>query len=247
MRLQRTRFANDIVCEYYEPKKQSKKVIIFCSGMPGMMNNQKLIEFYGKKGYWIFYPRYRGTWESDGSFLQKSPHQDILDIIDQLPKGFTNAFTKKKVKVKAEKIFLMGGSFGGPAIILASQDNRITKAVMRCPVVDWQDAGKDEPLDWLEEFVKTGFGNAYRFTHKNWLKLSSGRFYNPKAVQDKIDGKKLLIFHAKDDTIVTYRSIKKFANHTGSKLVVYKRGGHLPAKLLMKPSLVKRIDEFFKK
>lgn len=214
--------------------------------MPGQPTNQKLIEFYGKRGYWVFYPRYRGTWESGGKFLKISPHQDILDIIDQLPKGFTDAASGKKIKVKAEQIFLMGGSFGGPAIILASHDKRVTKAVMRCPVVDWRDPGKDEPLDWLETYTKEAFGEAYRFDHKDWIKLAGGKFYNPSAVADKIDGSKLLIIQAKDDAIVPYRSVKKFAAETGSRLVTLARGGHIPAKILTQPRFVKIISKFFK-
>lgn len=245
-KLPRTRFARDIVTEYYEPKRASSKVIIFCAGMPGMPNNQKLVEFYGKHGYWVFYPRYRGSWESGGKFLKISPHRDILDIIDQLPKGFTDAFSNKKIKIKPKEIFLLGGSFGGPAIILASQDKRVTKAVLRCPVVDWKAPSKDEPLDWLETFVREAFGEAYRFNHKDWLKLSNGKFYNPMAIANKVDGSKLFIIHAKDDPVVDYRSVKKFANQTGSKLVTLPRGGHIPAKLLMQPRFAKMITKFFK-
>lgn len=251
MRLSRTRFAKDIVAEYYEPRRPNGKVIIICSGMPGMPKNQKLVEFYGKQGYWVFYPRYRGTWESGGKFLRLSPHQDILDIMDQLPRGFTDAFTTRRFKVKASEIFLVGGSFGGPAIILASQDKRVTKCVLRCPVVDWRDPGKDEPLDWLEKFTHEAFGGAYRFTHKDWAKLASGKFYNPIHELTKkpvsIDGSKLLIIQAKDDRIVTPRSVKKFAQLTGSKLVLLPAGGHISANILMKPRFEKMVKQFFKK
>jgi hypothetical protein len=39
------------------------------------------------KALGIIYPRYRGARESGGQFLEKSRHEDILDIIDDLPKG----------------------------------------------------------------------------------------------------------------------------------------------------------------
>ncbi len=214
--------------------------------MPGMPTSQRLVEFYGKKGYWVFYPRYRGSWESGGKFLRLSPHQDILDIIDQLPRGFADSFTRKKYKVKPSQIYLIGGSFGGPAMILASLDKRVTKVVARAAVVDWLAPSKDEPLDWLEKFVIEAFGQAYRFDHKDWLKLSNGKFYNPAAYQNKIDGKKLLLIHAKDDRIVHYKEVKQFAAKTGAKLITLAKGGHLSSDLLMKPRYHKIVTRFLK-
>jgi dipeptidyl aminopeptidase/acylaminoacyl peptidase len=214
--------------------------------MPGLPTNQKQAEFYGKKGYWVIYPRYRGSWESGGRFLKVSPHKDILDIIDQLPRGFRDSFSRKLIKVKPTEIFLVGGSFGGPAMILASMDKRITKAVIRAPVVDWLAPSKDEPLDWLEGFVNDAFGAGYRFDHKDWKKLSNGKFYNPMAVADKVDGSKLLIIHAKDDRVVRYKEVKEFADRTGSRLITLARGGHVSSRLLMKPKYHKIVTKFFK-
>ena len=85
----RTRFRNDIVAEFLPPTRQGKrhKVIILCDGMPSIPSKEPLVEFLSKKGYWVFYPRWRGAWESGGQFLQKSPEQDILDVISELPNG----------------------------------------------------------------------------------------------------------------------------------------------------------------
>jgi pimeloyl-ACP methyl ester carboxylesterase len=247
MRLSRTRFARDIVAEYYKPQRPSRKVIIFCTGAPSLPKSQGVVEFYGKRGYWVFYPRFRGSWESSGKFLKISPERDILDIITQLPKGFVDAGTHRKIKIKPAQLFLMGGSFSGPAMILASRDRWVTKAVVLCPVVDWTDMGSAEPLDQLETYMNEAFGGAYRFDHKDWLKLSAGKFYSPQAAAKTIDGKKLLIIQAKDDRIVTYRSVKKFAAQTGSKLVALPSGGHLASELFMRPRFVKMISKFFSK
>ena len=51
-----------------------------------MLTKQPLSEFLAAKGFWVLYPRYRGAWESGGKFLAKSPHGDILDVLDELPK-----------------------------------------------------------------------------------------------------------------------------------------------------------------
>ena len=65
----RTRFAKDIVTEFFPPARKTKrqKVVIICGGMPGMPGSSYLLEFFSKKGFWVFNPRYRGTWESGGA------------------------------------------------------------------------------------------------------------------------------------------------------------------------------------
>ena len=69
----RTRFKHQIVAEFLPPTRPRKKqkVIILCDGMPSMPRKQALMEFLAAKGYWVFYPRYRGSWESGGQFLRK--------------------------------------------------------------------------------------------------------------------------------------------------------------------------------
>ena len=103
--------------------------------------------FLAAKGYWVFYPRYRGAWESGGKFLQKSPHQDILDVIDELPKGVRELAFGKRFSLQPDEIFVIGGSFGGAAAILASLDDRVKKVIANCPVVDWAILAKEERLE----------------------------------------------------------------------------------------------------
>src|SRR3989344_7029796 len=100
----RTRFKNGIVAEFLSPKKKSDKVIILCSGMPSVPAKTDLMEFFAKKNYWVFYPRYRGTWESGGGFLKGLPHKEILEIISQLPRGFKNLWSGKNYQIQPNKI-----------------------------------------------------------------------------------------------------------------------------------------------
>jgi hypothetical protein len=84
----RTRFRQQIVAEFLPPSRERKtqRVVILCDGMPSTPRQQPLSEFLSGKGFWVIYPRYRRAWESGGHFLEKSPHEDILDITDDLPK-----------------------------------------------------------------------------------------------------------------------------------------------------------------
>jgi pimeloyl-ACP methyl ester carboxylesterase len=229
----RTRFKKDIVAEFVPPARRLKKqrVILLCDGMPSMPRKQPLAEFLSRKGYWVFYPRYRGTWESDGIFLAKSPHQDILDVIDELPKGVTEVTFGKKFDLQPDEIFVAGGSFGGAAALLTSLDPRVKKVVATCPVVDWSILRRSERKETSNKsyvaYIREAFGYGYRITEKNWNKLRTGTFYNPMHHANEIVAGKVLMFHAKDDPYVPWRSVERFAAKTGVKLRLFARGGHL--------------------
>ncbi len=239
----RTRFKKEIVCEVAPPSHPSSRVIILCHGMPGVPKANETMEFWSKRGFWVFFPRYRGTWESSGEFLKDSPEKDILDVIDELPRGFIDLWSGKRYKVRPSEIYIFGGSFGGPAAILCSRDPRVTKAIAFAPVIDWE-APSDEPMDKLGAFLPKGFGNCYRFSKKNWSRLSRNEFYSPVKEAEGIDGNKLLIFHAKDDASVPYSYTKKFATKIGAKLVTLRTGGHFGFNKSIEPEVYKEIKKF---
>lgn len=241
----RTRFKKEIVSEFLPPKKRSNKVIIICGGMPSYPSKRELQFFFRKKNFWSFVPRYRGSWESDGTFMRKSPHLDVLDIVDSLPKGFADSWSGKRYKVKAPEIYLVGSSFGGPAVILASKDRRVKKAVAISPVTNWHDETKLEPLNRVFKFSKMAYGNGYRLHGKNWDKLKTGKFFNPIFEINKLDPKKILLIHAKDDTVVYAKSSKTFSKKLGCKLILLKSGGHLGSDIVMEPAFWKQVKEFF--
>lgn len=244
MHIFRTRIKKQIVSEYLPPAKPSRKVIILCGGMPGYPSKKELTTFLAKKGYWVFSPRYRGTWESDGSFLKFSPHKDIIDVINQLSKGFTNLWSGKVHKIKNPTVHLIGSSFGGPAVLLASKHELVKKVVALSPVIDWTQGSKIEPLDWLCKFTKNAFGNGYRFAQKDWNKLKTGKFYNPASQTSLIDPKKIFIIHAKDDRVVPIKSTERFVRRTGCKFLFLKKGGHLSSSVLLDRDFWSKVRSF---
>ena len=241
----RTRFARDIVAEFIPPRRRSRRVVILCDGMPTPPSKRQLMKFLSSRGYWVFNPRYRGSWESGGKFLKISPHRDILAVVDQLPRGFKNLNTGKNLRFRPSSIFLLGGSFGGPAVILASRAARVTAGVAYAPVVDWLSPSRDEPIEEVYDHVKVAFGEGYRLSKKNWFKLGQGKFYNPIAEASSIDGRKLLLFHARDDRSVDWRSVKLFADKTAARLILLRRGGHISYADCVLPAHWKRIKKFF--
>lgn len=229
----RTRFAREIVAEFLPPARRSKteRAIILCDGMPSIPRKQSLAEFLAQKGYWVFYPRYRGAWESDGEFLRISPQQDICDVIDGLESELVESAFGQKFRCRAQEIFVIGGSFGGAAAILASLDPRVKKVVANCPVVDWkildQEEGKETSNPSYSAYIRAAFGNGYRLSERNWNKLRSGRFFNPAHHIAELDAGKILMFHAKDDPYIPWRVVSGFAAKAGVRLKLFARGGHL--------------------
>jgi pimeloyl-ACP methyl ester carboxylesterase len=242
VRLQRTRFG-EIVAEFMPPGKRSNKVVIFSPGVPSLPPRSQLAEFFARKGFWFFAPRYRGSWESGGKFLAVSPEKDILKVMNQLARGFRDAQSGEISKIKSPELLLLGGSFGGPAAMLHSKDPRVRKVITVSPVVDWRAESRAESIDSVRKFTTLAFGEAYRFSGKAWAKLKTGTFYNPASSLQKIDGKKIVIVHAKDDRLVSFGPVKRFAKETGAHLILLPRGGHLSSTIITKPSLWKKIKK----
>jgi pimeloyl-ACP methyl ester carboxylesterase len=246
----RARFKKEIVAEFLPPARSGKKqkVIILCDGMPSIPRKQSLMTFLAAKGYWVFYPRYRGAWESDGQFLERSPHEDIRDVIDELPSGVTDVTFGQRFPLSPDEIFVIGGSFGGAAAILSSLDPRVKKVIANCPVVDWAILPASEKAETSNPsyaaYIREAFGNAYRLSDKNWNKLHGGKFYNPAHHADEITPAKVMMFHAHDDPYTPYEVVKRFAIRTGVKLNSLRSGGHLSTEMIVQ-KYWPRIKQFF--
>jgi len=206
--------------------------------MPSIPRKQPLAEFLSAKGYWVFYPRYRGAWESGGEFLARSPHLDILDVIGGLSKEFRELAFGRQFRVSVEEVFVIGGSFGGAAAILASLDPRVKKVVANCPVVDWallrREQKKETSNPSYAAYIRAAFGQGYRLSDRNWKKLLGGKFYNPMHHAVEVCSSKVMMFHAQDDPYIPYQSVRKFARVTGVRLKLLRRGGHLSTDLIVR-------------
>jgi pimeloyl-ACP methyl ester carboxylesterase len=246
----RTRFKSQVVAEFVPPTRRTKqqKLIVLCDGMPSIPRKQSLAEFLAQKRFWVIYPRYRGAWESGGEFLAKSPHEDILDILGELPKEVEEIAFGQRFWLAPDEVFVIGGSFGGAAAILLSLGSRVKRVVANCPVVDWSILDRAEKAETSKanyaNYIRQAFGNAYRLSDANWNKLRSGTFYNPWQHRNEIDGSKVLLFHAKDDPNVPYGRTRRFAEITGAKLQTLKRGGHISTDYITR-KYWPQIKEFF--
>jgi hypothetical protein len=244
----RTRFGRDIVAEFMPPARATRRerVVILCDGMPTLPSKASLLEFFARRGYWAFHPRYRGTWESGGSFLARPCDEDIGIVIGGLTKGFRDAWSGRRFRLRAPAVALVASSFGGAAALLAARDPRVRRVVAFSPVVDWTSESRAEPMPFLRRFTAEGFGQGYRGRPGIWRKLSSGKYFNPVREAGDIDGAKVLLFHARDDGSVLWRPVARFAKRTGAALVLTARGGHMGLSAALRPARWKRIAKFLR-
>lgn len=246
----RTRFRNGIVAEFLPParRRRHEKLILLCDGMPSMPRKQGLAGFLAERGYWVLYPRWRGAWESSGRFLELPPQRDLSDILDELPRGLRECAFGRRFAPKPSSIFVIGGSFGGTAALLASLDRRVKKVVANCPVVDWSildaEQGKETSNPDYVAYIREAFGEGYRLNARNWNKLRRGRFFSPRHEMDRMDAGKILMFHAQDDPYVPWRSVAAFAEEGGFCLCLLRRGGHLSTDRTVR-RFWPRVERFF--
>lgn len=249
MHLLRTRFKQEIVAEYLPPLRSRKKTkaLIICQGAPAVPYAKDLVEYFSKKGYWVFFPRYRGSWESGGVFLKKSPHLDVLDVIEGIEEGFMNLKTGEIERISLDEIHLIGSSFGGPAVLLSSPHPKVSKVVALSPVVDWLYGDNGASIEGMYRFSQIGFGEGYRFAKGIVEKMRKGDFYNPIAQKQHIASKKVHLFLTEDDAVVPSAPALSLARELSIPYSLTKVGGHLGVRALMEnPKLLKKVEEFLR-
>lgn len=229
--IHRTRIGPDIVAEFSIPPtaalRKKGRVAILGKGVPTMPGSSAVLEFFARKGFHTILPRYRGTWESGGTFLEHEPTDDLDEVLNALPEPLLSMYEGKKYMLPQKGgIYLFVGSFGGPAGMFLSKDPRVTRVFAHSSVVDWRIPMKKEPVKGFSQMIKWFYGEGYRIDPRGEQKLLSGTFYNPATAPYEIEPNKVHLFHAKDDEIVPYDSVARFAKHTGIMLTSFARGGH---------------------
>lgn len=246
----RTRFGKDIVAEVQLPLRQTGKIAILASGLPSAPPKRSVFEFLTKQGYVVIAFRYRGTWESGGTFLKESPAKDVTLIIEELAKkkSIMDAYNQIQIPITVRQVHLFGSSFGGPAVLLNSHVALVTKVVALSPVIDWNEESEAEPFDFFVRFTREGFGSAYRLENdKAWQKLLDSDIYDPLSRHKGIDGRKVFIVGTGDDEVTPSSLIPELAVLTGAQFYIKPKGGHLGFSHLIQKFYWKKIEAFLKK
>ncbi|GIW68774.1 hypothetical protein D6792_03055 [Candidatus Parcubacteria bacterium] len=226
----RIRTYNGVIAEVAPPARRGARgLVVLAPGCPSVPCAKEALMFLVREGFWGAYVRYGGSWESEGAFLEREPTDDVLAVAAALRKGARDAWSREVVRVDNNlPLFVVGGSFGGPAALFASGRTEVARAVALSPVVDWRatQRGVEPPREWLR-LLREGFGGAYRDIHQAHLRaLSRNRWYTPVGEPERVDPRKVLVIHAQDDPVVPFEEVAAFARKQLIALTLYRRGGH---------------------
>lgn len=245
----RTRFCDDIVAEVALPERQTGKVIILASGLPSIPSKRSVLHFLAGEGYAVVFPRYRGTWESDGCFLEQPPTQDVRDVIETLQKEqrFWCAFSEAWIPLQVHNIYLIGSSFGGPAVAALSKFGSVKKVIMLSPVLDWHDDTQWQLFQNERRFIESGFGMATRLKSvRDWDKLRKPNFYSLPDDLTAAARKKIFLIHCSDDDLVPIEPAARLVNQVKLGAYYFKpHGGHLGLGHLTQLFFWHKIKAFF--
>lgn len=210
----------------------AKDSIILLSGFPSSNNYKEEMNFLFKKGYNVFYPRYKGNYQSNGLFLNQNIAKEINYFVNELKKGKAKSLWDMKIKkFNSKKIIIFSGSFGGAIACGVSALNKdVSKLVLFAPVWDFNNYSKlnnSQNLEELTSFVKRAYKNLYRIKFTNFSKAISkskecfSETYLKKFKENKT---KILVFHDPKDSTVSINHTLEMKNKYPFQLIKHSQG-----------------------
>ncbi len=202
---------------FFEFVLQERKAdaVVILPGFPSGNDFTDLISFFFEKGYHVFVPRYRGSYQSSGIFMSKNPVEDLMFFVEHLKSGEAKSlWDMNKETFVINKLILVGGSFSGAiACGLAAKYPVFSHLILHAPVWDFREhnaAGDEQDLENMTEFVKNAYKNCYRFKFKSIRKkLEKFDDLKPQYYIPKLD-LPVLIMHDPNDKVVSFRNTKKY-------------------------------------
>ena len=177
-------FYGDIFFEFILQNKPADAFILL-PGFPSANYHDDIMRFLHEKGYNVFFPRYRGSYQSGGKFLETNIVRDMESFLINLNSGNAlSLWNMKEKKFKIKRKILLSGSFGGAVSCgLAAQNKHFTHLILSAPVWDFKKHnlyGDEEDLDYLSNFVKKAYKNCYRYNFEKLTeKLTKIKEINP--------------------------------------------------------------------
>ena len=174
-----------------------------------------------REGWNVIYPRYRGTWESLGTFLEISPADDI----QQICKAFSVGIEIRNQTYLAKNISLLGSSFGGGVALCLADHPLISSLVALSPVVDF--SSNPATFDSLKRYLSEMYSGAYRFSKDSWQSLIEGRLLIPQDHLSSKSLKKITVFAGELDPEIKTDDLRTFCERVNVPLIVYPEQSHL--------------------
>ncbi len=187
--------------------------VIILPAFPGRNDYNELIDIFFSRGYHVFVPRYRGSYQSTGSFLAKNPVDDLILFAKNLDKGWAKSlWDMNKQEFKINKKILVTGSFGGAiACALAAKQPGFSHLILAAPIWDFSkhnEKGDEQDLKHISDFVKRAYKNCYRIKFED-LQQRMVKFseLKPEFYLSALVNFPILVLHDPNDKTVSF-------NHT---------------------------------
>lgn len=209
-----------------------KHAIIMCDGLPSVPKQKKFIKSIANKGFLVIYPRYRGTWESEGDFLKNSPIEEIREIVKFVKEDckITEFYNLKEFNFSINKISIIGVSFGGAVSLALTSMEEVNKIYSYSPIVNFSNLSDKkyncQNLNSLGDFIKKAFPFVYRFEKGDWDKMIKGDLFEPLSLINESDFKKITVIHGKDDKVIDYRYIIDSLKNKNIDFILLDNEGH---------------------
>jgi hypothetical protein len=215
-----------------------RDVIVLLPGFPSSNKYDTEMKLLFQRGFNVFFPRYKGTYQSKGSgksgFLGENIVQDLKEFISELKKGKAKSLWDNNLVEFSVggNIIIFGGSFSGAvACGLGAVDKDIRKIVLFSPVWDFKkhnESGDEQDLEKFIGFVKRTYKNLYRIGFENISEeMSKFKECSPEFYLNRLAGNEtgVLVLHDPEDKTVsikhTFDIIKK---HPWIKLIKHSKG-----------------------
>ncbi len=195
----------------------SKGAIILLDGLPSKpVSKYNLMQELSEKGYDVFFPRYEGTWESDGTFLERAPSEAIIEFIKKLREGI---LLEGKI-YQNNNICLLGSSFGGSVALDISTKEDVGKICVVSPAISFR---KVDGIETLEAYLREAHSKDYRFNSIQWKKLLEDQIWNLSESKVK-EPSKIWIGTGKKDDQVKENDVIEFGESNNIQIQTYDLG-----------------------
>ena len=227
------------------------ETIILYAGFPSSNNYDNEIRFLHEKGYNVFYPRFAGTFQSNGNFLKENIVKEIQNFLQELKDGKAlSLWDLKEINFQTKDLILMGGSFSGAILCgVAAIESSVKKLVLHSPVLDFKkhnQDGNEQDLTNLTSFVKRAYQNLYRFEFSDLNEaLDKVEEIKSSFYEDKLKIP-VLITHDQEDQVVSIKHSLELKNKLPNvKLIKHSFGHGLSPKLI--ESIWINLNDFLEK
>lgn len=227
-------YYGDIFFEFILNESESRGSVVLLPGFPSSASKKKVIRFLHGKGFNVFYPRYKGTFQSRGKFLEDNIVLEMDDFFQRLKKGRAkNLWNLENVNFETGDFILMASSFGANvACGVAAKIKSVSKLLLFSPLWDPRSHNNDyqeQDLKKVTKFVERAYGNLYRFSFENVVeRMTEFDELLPDYYVERINSKNIpiLAFHDPDDKKISIEHTKKMKDKMDDLNVVKYDGGH---------------------